>query len=100
MHKKIFSAIVAILFSAVICSAQSVVYFPQFVDGGSLGSGFWGSIIAVSNPAAVGSAAVNGTVTLTKPDGTTLNLQFYDENGAPIPNAFALGGGQTKLFES
>jgi hypothetical protein len=100
MLTKIFSAIVAILVSAVICSAQSVLYFPQFVDGGSLGSGFWGSIIAVSNPAAVGSAAVNGTVTLTKPDGTTLNLQFYDENGAPIPNTFALGGGQTKLFQS
>jgi hypothetical protein len=100
MFTKIFSAIVAILVSAVVCSAQSVLYFPQFVDGGSFGSGFWGSVIAVSNPAAVGSAAVNGTVTLTKPDGTALNLQFYDENGAPIPNTFVLGGGQTKLFYS
>ena len=100
MYTKIISAIVAILLSAVICSAQSVLYFPQFVDGGSLGSGFWGSIIAVSNPAALGTAAVSGTVTLTNPNGTPLNRQFYDETGAPIPNTFQLVGGQTKLFQS
>jgi hypothetical protein len=99
MHTKIFSAIVVILFSAAISSAQSVVYLPQFVDG-LLGGGIWGSVIAVSNPAAVGSAAVSGTVTLTSPNGTPLNLTFYDENGLSTPNTFQLAGGQTKLFQS
>jgi hypothetical protein len=99
MFTRILSTIVAILVSAVICSAQSVVYFPQFVDG-VLGGGFWASVIAVTNAAAVGTPAASGTVTVTKPDGTPLNVTFFDENGAATTNTFQLAGGQTKVFQS
>jgi hypothetical protein len=87
------------MLAASLCSAQSVVYFPQFVDG-SPGQGFWGSAIAISNPAAPGTPAANGTITVTKSDGTPLNLTFADDNLAPTQPTFQLTGGQTKIFYS
>jgi hypothetical protein len=100
MVKRTLGIIVVILVSAVICSAQSVVYLPQYVDGTPGGGGFWGSIIAVSNAAAPGTPISNGTVTVNRDDGTPLTVAFVDENGAPTTNAFQLAGGQTKIFLS
>jgi hypothetical protein len=65
--------------------------FPQFVDGVP-GGGFWASVIAVTNAAAVGTPAASGTVTVTKPDGTPLNVTFFDENGRTPQIPFNLRG--------
>jgi hypothetical protein len=97
--KHIVWSLVLVVFAASLCSAQSVLYFPQFVDG-SPGQGFWGSAIAVSNPAAAGTAAASGTITVTKSDGTPLNITFADDSLAPTTNTFQLAGGQTKIFYS
>jgi hypothetical protein len=97
--KHIVWSLVLVVLVASLCSAQSVLYFPQFVDG-SPGQGFWGSAIAVSNPAAAGTAAASGTITVTKFDGTPLNITFADDSLAPTTNTFQLAGGQTKIFYS
>jgi hypothetical protein len=73
---------------------------PQWVDGSPDGNGFWGSIVAVSNPAAPGTPPVSGNVSVNITDGSVLNVTFVDENGAPAGNTFQLAGGQTKLFLS
>jgi hypothetical protein len=91
--------LVLILLAASLCSAQSVLYFADFVDG-SPGQGFWASAIAVSNPAAAGTAVASGNITVTKFDGTPLNLTFVDDNLAPTTSTFQLAGGQTKVFYS
>src|SRR5215475_6915126 len=97
--KHIVCSLVLVLFAASLCSAQSVLYFPQFVDGSS-GQGFWASAVAISNPAAAGTATASGTVTVTKFDGTPLNITFVDDGLAPTTNTFQLAGGQTKIFYS
>ena len=97
--KRIVWSLVLVMFAASLCCAQTVLYFPQFVDG-SPGSGFWGSAIAISNPAAAGTAAAVGNITVTKFDGTPLNMTFSDDTMAPTSNTFQLGGGQTKIFFS
>ena len=97
--KRIVWSLVLVMFAASLCCAQTVLYFPQFVDG-SPGSGFWGSAIAISNPAAAGTAAAVGNITVTKFDGTPLNMTFTDDTMAPTSNTFQLGGGQTKIFFS
>src|SRR5262249_9158417 len=79
--------------------AQSVLYFPQFVDGVQ-GTVLWGSAIALTNPAAIGAPAATGTITLTQDNGTPLNVPLFDENHAPASNTFQLAGGQTKFFNS
>src|SRR5215467_3637196 len=76
-----------VLFIVGVCSAQSVLYFPQFVDG-PLGSDVWATAIAITNPAALGTPPATGTITLTQDNGTPLNVQFFDETHAPISNTF------------
>jgi hypothetical protein len=89
-----------ILFAVSVCSAQSVLYLPQFVDGiQPSGNVFWASAIAITNPAPVGTPAATGTITLTQDNGTPLNVAFFDENHAPAGNTFQLAGGQTKFFD-
>ncbi len=99
--KNVICSLAFVLFAAGICSAQTVLYFPQFVDGvqqaASVG---WLTGIAVTNPAAPGTPAASGTLTLTNDNGTPLNLPLQDENGNPTPNTFQLSGGQTKIFVS
>jgi hypothetical protein len=97
--KNVVLSLGLVLFVAGVCPAQSVLYFPQFVDGVQ-GNVFWASAIAVTNPAAVGSPAATGTITLTQDNGTSLNLQLFDENHVPIGNTFQLAGGQIKFFNS
>jgi hypothetical protein len=97
--KRIVWSLVLVVLAASLCSAQSVLYFPQFLDG-SPGQGFWGSAISVSNPAAAGTAPASGTITVTKFDGTPLNMTFVDDNMVPTPSTFQLAGGQTKIFYS
>jgi hypothetical protein len=99
--KTIVSGLVFLLFATGVCSAQTVLYFPQFVDGGPPGAGVaWISAITVTNPAAPGTPAASGTITLTSDNGTPLNLAFTDENDQPAGNTFQLAGGQTKIFQS
>src|SRR5579862_3366201 len=99
MLKRTLGTIIAMLVFTVICSAQSTVYFPQFVDG-IQGNVYWGSIITVTNAAAPGTPAATGTVTVTANDGTPWNLAFSDQSGASLPNTFQLAGGQTQVFVS
>jgi hypothetical protein len=86
-------------FAAGFCSAQSVLYFPQFVDG-LQGNVLWASAIAITNPAGLGTPAASGSITLTQDNGAPLNVTFFDENKVPTGNTFQLAGGQTKLFDS
>jgi hypothetical protein len=99
--KKIISSLVCMLFAAGICSAQNTLYFPQFVDGVQLAAGVgWISAIVVTNPAATGTPAASGTITLTSDNGSPLNLALCDDNDQPTGATFQLAGGQSKLFES
>jgi len=99
--KKIVLSFVFVFFASGICSAQTTLYFPQFVDGAQLAAGVgWITAIAVTNPAATGTPAASGTITLTDNNGAPLNLAFVDENGQPVGNTFQLAGGQSKIFES
>jgi len=97
--KNVILSLSLVLFVGRVCSAQSVLYFPQFVDG-PLGNVFWASAIAITNPAGLGTPAATGTITVTQVNGTPLNVQFFDETHAPTSNTFQLAGGQTKLFDS
>src|SRR5262245_60296546 len=99
--KKTSWALVLILFAAGVCSAQTTLYLPQFVDGRpDVNSIAWGTIIFVSNPAGLGTSAATVTITLTKDNGLPLNLQFTDENGSPAANTFQIAGGQAKYLFS
>ena len=97
--KNVILSLSLVLSVVGVCSAQSVLYFPQFVDG-LQGNVLWASALAITNPAGFGTPAANGTITLTQDNGTPLNVTFYDENHAPTGNTFQLAGGQTKLFDS
>jgi hypothetical protein len=98
--KNILWSWACVLFAVSICPAQSVLYFPHFVDG-SQGEGTgWGTVIAITNPAAIGTPAATGSITLMKEDGTPMDLGFTDDTGNPVPNTFELGGGQVKFFSS
>src|SRR5689334_22981117 len=96
--KNVVLSLGLVLFVVGVCPAQSVTYLPQFVDGVQ-GNVFWASAIVVTNPAAVGTPAANGSITLTSDNGTPLNVQFFDENKVPVGNTFQLAGGQTKFFD-
>ena len=99
--KNIVLSLVLLLFASGVCSAQTVLYFPQFVDGVQLAAGVgWISVIVVTNPAALGTPAASGTITLTGDNGSPLNLALVDDNGQPVGNTFQLTGGQTKIFQS
>ena len=98
--RNILWSLVCALFAAGICSAQTVLYFPQFVDGAQPASDVgWMTVIAVTNPAFYGTNTASGTITLTNPDGTPMNIMLTDENGNP-GNTFQLAGAQTKFFFS
>jgi len=94
--------LVLILSWAAVCSAQTVLYFPQFVDGSQNGSSgvTWQSAIVITNPAAPATPVASGSITLTQDNGSPMNLTFVDENGASLPSTFQLSGGQTALFQS
>src|SRR5262249_36571087 len=99
--KNVVLSLGLVLFVVGVCQAQSVLYFPQFVDGVQVqGPVFWASALAVTNPAAVGTPAATATITLTQDNGSPLNVQLFDENKAPVGNTFQLAGGQTKFFNS
>jgi hypothetical protein len=99
--RKILGSLILIFIATAICSAQNVLYFPQFVDGGNpAGDTGWISAFAITNAAAIGTPAASGTITLTAENGSPLNLTLFDETGSPAGNTFQLGGGQTKFFLS
>src|SRR5438477_4666134 len=83
-RKKIMKRILWILFyilgATTICTAQSVLYFPQIVEGQGGGS-VWGSAIILTNTAAQGTAVASGTLILTKDDGTLWSLPLMDLQG-------------------
>ena len=99
--KNILWSLVFFLFTAGICSAQTVLYFPQFVDGTQdRNSVVWATVLGVTNPAAPSTPAATGTITLTKDNGAPMNVTLFDINTGAIGNTFQLAGGQTKVFAS
>jgi hypothetical protein len=100
--RNVLWSLVFVFLAGRICSAQTVLYFPQFVDGAQNVNGDtgWISAMAISNPAAPGTPVASGTITLTQDNGTPMNMTLLDENGAPAGNTFQLAGGQTKFFLS
>src|SRR5207249_5393716 len=63
----------------------------------------WQTTIFLTNPAAVGSGAVSGSITFTAPNGTPFELAFVDEAGQQSSGAaigFQIAGGQTKKYVS
>ena len=99
--KNTFWSVILILLTAVVSSAQTSLYLPQFVDGRpDANSLSWGTIIYVTNPASLGSGSATVTIALTKDSGTALNLPFTDETGTPVNNTFQVTGGQTKYLFS
>jgi hypothetical protein len=99
----ILCSLVVLVFAAGTCSAQSLLYFPHFVDGSQtlqVGNAEWGSLIVVTNSAGPGTPAASGTITLTRDDGTPMNVTLMDGGGGPSGNTFLLAGGQTKFFVS
>jgi hypothetical protein len=91
--KNILWSSVILLAATGMCSAQSVLYFPQFVDGTQdKNSVVWLSLISITNPAAVGTPAATGTIKLTRDDGTPLTGTMYDLAGYTV-NTFQLAGG-------
>src|SRR5262249_54840827 len=99
--KTILWTLAFVFFAAGICSAQTILYLPQFADGrADINSVTWGTIITVTNPAAVGTPAASVTITLTNDNGTPLNLTLTDQNRTPVTGTFQLAGGQTKYLFS
>jgi len=99
---RIVAVVFCILAAATVCAAQSVLYFPQVADGNQSGGFVWGTIFVITNPAALGTAAASGTLTLTKDDGTPWPKTLVDVNGTSVGFAstfsFQLAGGQTKIL--
>ena len=89
---------------ATFCSAQSTYYLPQIVDGSETGGIIFNTGIAVTNTAAIGTAATSGTITFTQDDGSPFNIFFTDEQGVPVGSGntipFQIAGGQTRIFVS
>jgi len=98
--KNIPWSLVFVLAAAGICSAQSVLYLPQFADGTQDGAVAWATSISVTNPAPLGTPAASGTITFTQDDGTPVDVTLVDYFGVPTGNTFQLAGGQTKQFQS
>ena len=77
--KKIILSLTLMLFATGICSAQTALYFPQFVDGVPPGSGVrWISAIVVTNTAALGTPAASAGVA---PASVTVTFQRADGSG-------------------
>jgi hypothetical protein len=97
--KNILLGVVFVLCGAGISSAQTLLYFPQFVDG-SQGDTYWGTIIEVTNPTNPGTPVAIGSINLKRENGGIMDLTLTDETGQPTDNTFQLAGGQTKFFFS
>ena len=97
--KRVLWVLFCIFAITTICTAQSVLYFPQIVEG--QGGGFvWGSGIILTNTAAPGTAVASGTLTLTKDDGTAWSLPLTDLQGNSLGSgsvSFQLAGGQARF---
>src|SRR4030095_15272795 len=97
--KRAFLFLVFFFVSAMVCQAQTTLYFPQVADGGG-----WRTTILITNPAANGSNLASVTITFTKSNGTAFNLAFVDSSGTPVGGGNTLGlqvaGGQTRKFVS
>src|SRR5215467_3054994 len=99
--KNMLRSLVLILFVAGVCPAQSVLYLPQFVDGKTdANSLVWGTYIFVTNPAPLGTSNASVTITLTKDNGTAMNVPLIDVTGGSGGNTFQISGGQTKVLAS
>jgi len=99
--KKALGSLIFLLVGTVICSAQSVLQFPEFLDGSAnRNSVVWASIIGITNTAPPGSPTASGTITLTNDNGTPMNVALLDIIAGAPSNTFQLAGGQTKLFFS
>jgi hypothetical protein len=90
------------LASSAVCSAQQFTYYYPQVASGFTGAGAWQTTIFVTNATATTSAT--GTITLTRSDGAAFNLNWTDEDGAPVGTgntiSFTLGGAETRKFMS
>src|SRR5438067_1771280 len=99
---RIICVLFCILATTTICAAQSALYFPQVAEGAQGGGFVWGTIIGIANPAAPGTPAASGTLTLTKDNGTPWSMALTDIQSGPLGTAstfsFQLAGGQMKIF--
>lgn len=107
---RILFVLLCILAMTAICSAQNVLYFPQTADGIQSDGISWGMMIAITNPAAPGTPAANGTLITRRDNGMEgpppggrgwivyghITPPFL--GGTEIP--FQLAGGQTIVFIS
>ena len=102
--KKLLWTLIFVFTVSGVCSAQSVIYFPQIAEGLQSSTVVWASIIALTNTAAVGTATASGTITFRQDNGSLLNLVLYDENENRISTgssvSFQIAGGQTKFFST
>src|SRR5262245_35915627 len=107
--KRVLLVSVLILFTASLSFGQNTFYFAHVVNGNA--GGVWKTTIFLTNPAAAGSAAVSGSVTLTKQDdtnlgglGTAMSVNFVDEGGAPVGSGNTIPsqipGGASRKFTS
>src|SRR5262245_65786166 len=104
--KRVLLVSVLILFTASLSFGQNTFYFAHVVNGNA--GGVWKTTIFLTNPAAAGSAAVSGSVTLTRENsvlsglGTGMSVSFVDEGGAPVGSgntiAFKFPGGVSRKF--
>src|SRR5262245_1347445 len=97
--KRAFLFLVFLFASAMVCSAQTTLYFPQVADGGG-----WRTTLLITNSAAPSTNLANVTITFTKSTGAAFNLSFVDSSGTPVGGGNTLGfqvaGGQTRKFVS
>jgi hypothetical protein len=102
--KRILWSLVLILGMSVFCSAQNLFYLPQIADGVQTSGIGWITGIAITNPAATGTAMASGTITFRQDNGNLWNLTFNDEQNRPVGSGssipFQVAGGQTRFFIS
>jgi len=109
MMKRVVLTLLWIVTATVICSAQTIFYYPHIVNG-VLGGVILKTTIFITNPAATGTGLASGSITFMKDDpvlsgpGTPFNLTFTDETGQPAGSGntipFQIAGGQTRKFTS
>ena len=99
--KNILWTLVFVFSAAGICSAQTVLYFPQFVDGNQPDTSvYWGTLMAVTNPAGLNTPPASVEVVVKRESGAVMDITFADDTGQPTSNTFQLAGGQTKFLFS
>src|SRR5258708_34633365 len=92
--KNILWTLVFVFSAAGICSAQTTLYFPQFVDGNQPdASVYWGTLMAVTNPAGLNTAPASVEVVLRRESGAVMDITLADDTGQPTANTFQLAGG-------